>query len=327
MRQRTQYGQGRGGSGRGGAGRGGSGQGGAGRGGSGRGGAGRGRQGRSGAVQGRAGHHPLPMLTSFLNRDGTAIASAHHSRALCNFLQVASAGNEGINGTLGHGNRVTWTRANIDSFFESNGPLSGFQPISDAILRRHLAAAQALSRSTYDRDHSNDRTGAAGEDIPQWISLFYQLFESRTSNNARSVAARAENRQVVSTITGRQAPLGHSGAGVAQLRTETSQNAGTTAERCRVIGDVAAEEVPVANEQDLIEGRDDVTNVRPAPRGRAGTRRRNATFAADRNDPSERFNHMREGWASTDMFWTPLSFWRISVIKIHPMIPIGSHTT
>ena len=63
---------------------------------------------------------------------------------------------------------------------------------------------------------------------------------------------------------------------------------------------LAAEEVPVANNQDLIEGRDDVSNVRPASCGRArtGTRRRNATFAADHNDPSKRFNHMREGWAA-----------------------------
>ena len=99
------------------------------------------------------------------------------------------------------------------------------------------------------------------------------------------------------TIAERQAPLGHSGAGVAQLRTETSQNVGTTAERRLVVGDVATEEVPVANTQDLIKGQDSVSNVRPAPRGRSGTgtRRRNAIFAADRNDPSERFKNMRKG--------------------------------
>ena len=181
------------------------------------------------------------------------------------------------------------------------GPFSAFHPISAPILRRYLNAAQTLAHTIYDPDHSNDPTGAAKEDIPQWMWLFIRLFESRVSNNACSVADRAEICQVMSMIAGRQAPLGHSGAGVVQLRTETtSQNVETAAERRRVVGDVAAEEVPVANDQDLIEGRDDVSNVRPASRGRArtGTHRRNANFAADRNDPSKRFNHMHEGWAA-----------------------------
>ena len=205
------------------------------------------------------------------------------------------------------------------------GPFSAFHPISAPILRRYLTGAQTLARTFYDRDHSNDPTGAAGEDIPQWARLFFRLFENM-SNNPRSVAARAEIRQIVSTIAGRQAPLGHSGAGVAQLRTETSQNVGTAAERRRVVGDVAAEEVPVANDQDLIEGRDDVSNVRPASRGRAGTgtRRRNATFAADRNDPSERFNHMREGWAAMNTLAESISIaMRASVaapLRTHAMV-------
>ena len=83
----------------------------------------------------------------------------------------------------------------------------------------------------YDRQHSNDQSGAAHEDVPLWARQFFCFFESlqnMPSISAQAAETRIERRSVVSGLMGRQAPLGsHQGQRPVQLRTELSRNVGT----------------------------------------------------------------------------------------------------
>ncbi len=52
-----------------------------------------------------------------------------------------------------------------------------------------------LARSFYDRDHSNEQSGAAHEDVPEWARHFFQLFQAtgnQITNNAVAAATRNE---------------------------------------------------------------------------------------------------------------------------------------
>ncbi len=107
-------------------------------------------------------------LGGFVNTSTNAILSSAHATALTGILQLAGGHQDGIVGSLGHGNRTQWIRDNIHRLFETDGPLSGFTRVSEQVLRRHLFSAQQAARTYYRQDHSNDQSGARHEDIPEW---------------------------------------------------------------------------------------------------------------------------------------------------------------
>ena len=219
---------------------------------------------------------------------------------------MAKAHPDGIVGSLGHNNKKSWYIANLDRFFRPNeGPLSYFAPASYQVVQRHVSHAQALAKVYYTRDHSNDQSGANQEDVPEWAQAFYRLFEDSQITN--SEATRNERRQVVTSLTGRQAPLGYRGDGPAELRTETSRNEGAVGLQARIVGNVSVEEIPVSNVGNE-EGVNDTENRRRAPIRvtNNGPRRRNvhigggSSFGAGTNDPSSRFENIRNAYASLD---------------------------
>ena len=89
---------------------------------------------------------------------------------------------------------------------------------------RRFAAATRAAKTHWNRDHSNDPTGARGEDIPRWASVLFPLFEAEDAVDSH----RRNNCSVVNSLTGAQAPLGACppDGSVAELRTETTRNAG-----------------------------------------------------------------------------------------------------
>ena len=243
----------------------------------------------------------------FVRRNSARENEVHPDRVreLEGILQLASAHPGGIGGSLGHGNRSQWVTSNIGAFFDPNGPLGRYTQVNVDTLMRHLRTAQEVARSIYTRDHSNDRTGADHEDVPNWARLFFGLFDqqSQASRNVQAVAARVQRRAVSSSITGRQAPLGQQDTSrPAELRHETSPNDGPRAMRQRVIAGNVREE-----REQLVEGRDDTANRRPAPVSNIqnGTVRRNVHiggggggFDPSRNDPMSRFASLEGGYAS-----------------------------
>ena len=101
--------------------------------------------------------------------------------------------------------------------------------------------------------------------------------------NASSEAMRTLRCQVVSSLVGRQAPLGHHGNAPVELRTETATNNGTSSQCAQIIGQISIKKHDSVDgfEDDslegLMEGVDDVSNRQPVPvhRMNNGTRRRN----------------------------------------------------
>ena len=260
----------------------------------------------SGNRGGRAASSTCPnrrlQMGGFVNVEGNALRSPDHTTALVNLLQLGSSHPDGLGGTLGQNNRTSWVRDNLQAFFAPGGPLSRFQPITHSVLMRHIRGAQDLARTYFNRDHSNDTTGAEGESVPQWARLFFVLFEVQQNQEARTnqqAAVREQRAGDVRSLVGAQAPLGrHNNNQAAQLRNETSRNAGTAAQRRQIIGDITVERVS------LREGRDDTANRQPAPRRNVqnGARRRNvhlnSSFSPGINDPSSRFSHLQEGYQS-----------------------------
>ena len=248
--------------------------------------------------------HSRVQLRGFLDSTESKIRDAQRANALIGVVQLASADPGGIINSLGYGNRTVWVRANIEILFQAGGPLDGFIQVAPGCLQGHLSAAIKVAKSHYTMSHSNEPTGAGHEDIPEWATHFFPLFEqqNQTSRNARTAAARDEHRQVVRSLTGAQAPHIYDGSGPAQLRVETAgETAGNAVPpnmRRQVIGQVS-------EERTLVEGRDDIMNVRPArtDNPRNGVRRRNVAatgFGADDNDPSERFRGVVNGFGSLD---------------------------
>ena len=139
-------------------------------------------------------------------------------------------------------------------------------------------------------------------------SSFFRLIEELENQAARTAMAaetQTERRNVVTSLAGRQAPLGYRDDGPAELRDETSRNNGAPAMRRQIIGNVNAERVNAVDSKaaPLVEGRDDEANRRPAPRRRNtnGVRRRNVhLFGAENNDPSARFGSVVRGFESLD---------------------------
>ena len=235
----------------------------------------------------------------------TGIRSASHGTALVGILQLAGAHPTGLIGTLGHSNRSSWFQNNTTALFQADGPLGMFKEVSPAVLARHFAVAQGQAKEYFDRNHSADQTGAAHEDVPQWASQFFRLFEALqnvVSVSDQAAVDRSERRSVVAELTGRQAPLGSytTGQRPVQLRSETYRNIGTPRMRQMHAGDVNVEVLgdETMNERLdeeflLVEGIHDAIEERPARRRQMnnGVRRQNANidFGAGRNDPAARF--------------------------------------
>ena len=251
----------------------------------------------------------------FTSNGRSGIRSANHATGIIGLLQLAGAHPSGWEGTLGHNQRTPWFNENVDAFFQADGPLGVFNRVSPLVLLQHFSVAQNQARALFDCRHSNDKSGADHEDIPPWAQQFFRFFESQQnlpSASAQSAEIRSERRSVVSSLTGRQAPLGNShGQGPVQLRTETSRNAGLGRMRQMSVGDYNVEVVGNdamndRNDEDslLVEGVDDTADVRPARRRRTndGVRRQNANidFGARRNDPAARFHHVTQAFASLD---------------------------
>ena len=217
--------------------------------------------------------------------------------------------------------------------------MSGFHTLTSNVLCLHIKIAQDLARVIYDQDHSNDPSGAEQEDIPSWARVFFQLFDAQLNSESirqRTARTRIENRVNTRSLIGAQAPLGYRANVPATLRTETLPNDGAPAMRAQVLGEVEVERVQVAEDAEdgydredplddahqLVEGLDDVAEVRPPPRqhrsargrgrrgrGRSGSSggsggsrrvsRRNehlTSFSADHNDPSTRFSAIEHGY-------------------------------
>ena len=217
----------------------------------------------------------------------------------------------GLLGSLGHGHTTAWINQNWSALLQVGGPLHAYHELSATVLMRHLSDAESKARAIYDCSHSNNPTGAANEDVPQWAQQFFWLFEAQDSQQSASAIAnevRRERTSVVRSLVGAQAPLGHrQGDGVALLRNETSRNIGASQQRQRRVGNM--NQVHRMNETEmneyLVEGNDDVSNPRPARRRRTaprnGSTRRIVDFSADRNDPASRFAEIQHGFQSVSM--------------------------
>jgi hypothetical protein len=249
------------------------------------------------------------QLGSFLNRAETEIRSSNHATVLTGLLELGRGHPDGITGAFGHNNRISWFRSNIVALFCKDGPLGSYVPVSANVLVCHVGQAQVLARSFYDRDHSNEQSGAAHKDVPKWARCFFQLFQAtgnQITNNAVAAATRNERQFVVASLVGGQAPLGFWGnASHAQMRNETSRNNNLPQMRQQIIGEVNSERLHVgSDDSDLVKGRDDIGRHHAAPRCRIlnGVHRRNIHigFSPERNNPSSRLHDFQRGYASLD---------------------------
>jgi Mg2+ and Co2+ transporter CorA len=181
------------------------------------------------------------------------IQSNDHAMALMGLLHFAAGHERGLCGSLGHNNRARWVQENINVLFTPNGPLGRFHPVSAAVMQRNVGNAQEAAHVLWEHDHSNDASGAMHEDLPEWAHLFFQLFEDQQNQelqNAQSARVREKRRQVVASLTGRQAPLGCHDNGIVEL-TDTSTNDGALELRSRVIGNASEERLNANGGGDL----------------------------------------------------------------------------
>ena len=126
-----------------------------------------------------------------------------------------------------------------------------------------------LARSFYDCDHSNEQSGAAHKDVPEWARRFFQFWgatDNQTTNNAVAAETSNERQSVITSIVDGQAPLGFwANSSRVLLRTETSRNNDLPQMRQQIIGEINLERRHAGpDEGDLVEGGDDV-GCRAAP--------------------------------------------------------------
>ena len=132
----------------------------------------------------------------------------------------------------------------MDALFDT-GPLHNFQHTTVDRLMMHFWEAQSLAQAIYNRDHSNDQTGATQESIPEWVQIFSRLQSlqndapSRPANSSRT---RVVQNSIVASLACCQAPLGYQGDGPVELRNKTSWNIGNPS--IQVIGEVSQETWP-----------------------------------------------------------------------------------
>ena len=226
----------------------------------------------------------------------TGIRDSARATAIIGILQLAASHPQGYLGSIGTNGRTAWFAENSPVLFQHDGPLGCFNSVSNMILMRHFSTAQRQARELFNQRHSSDQSGAGEEDIPQWARQFFRFFEAMESNpsaSAQAAEVATQRRNVVSSVMGRQAPLGHHpGTGPVQLPTETRGSnrpvSGSVRRRQQSVGDFETEILG-----DNVEGIDDMENRRPAQRSRTqlnGTRRRNVhNPGADTNEANSRY--------------------------------------
>lgn len=161
------------------------------------------------------------------NRISNFIGDPHGENALLWILEAAERA--GWDVSLAYGVRGSFLQRLLPGLFsaQSQGPLAGYRQFQvNQLMRKLKAAEDYCRRKYYDQQgaHSADATGADGETIPRYASLFRQYFyweEDHKSPSASTEAARQERLNVERSITGQMAPLGEPGQG---LRTERSSN-------------------------------------------------------------------------------------------------------
>jgi hypothetical protein len=137
-------------------------------------------------------------LGSFVN--DTNIRDSTRADAVINILILAENDVGGLIGMLGHGLRTGWFARMSDTLFASDGPLSPFIPIQSGLLMRHFGTAERLAQSIWNRNHSNEQSGAGQETIAAWVQQFARLFEAQSNNPsaaAQADAIRDERRMVL----------------------------------------------------------------------------------------------------------------------------------
>ena len=241
----------------------------------------------------------LQMLGGFVwdTPEKTGIRDSARATAIIGILQLAASHPQGYLGSIGTNGRTAWFTENSPILFQHDGPLGCFNSVSNLILMRHFSTAQRQARELFNQRHSSDQSGAGEEDIPLWARHFFRFFEAIENNpsaSAQAAEVATQRRNVVSSVMGRQARLGHHpGTGPVQLPTETRGSnrpvSGSVRRRQQSVGDFETEILG-----DNVEGVDDTENRRPAQRSRThqlnGTRRRNVhNPGADTNEANSRY--------------------------------------
>jgi hypothetical protein len=196
----------------------------------------------------------------------TGIRDSARATAIIGILQLAASHPQGYLGSIGTNGRTAWFAENSPVLFQHDGPLGCFNSVSNMILMRHFSTAQRQAQELFNQRHSSDQSGAGEEDIPQWARQFFRFFEAMESNpsaSAQAAEVATQRRNVVSSVMGRQAPLGHHpGTGPVQLPTETRGSnrpvSGSVRRRQQSVGDFETEILG-----DNVEGIDDMENRRP----------------------------------------------------------------
>ena len=104
------------------------------------------RQRRSGTPSRRNQRHSASSrvaMHGFVHaRSLIGIRSPEHASALIRILELARADDNGLIGSLGHGNRTSWITTNRVAVFQPGGPLAAYNPLSVLVLMRHIADAE-----------------------------------------------------------------------------------------------------------------------------------------------------------------------------------------
>jgi len=210
------------------------------------------------------------MLGGFVwdTPEKTGIRDSARATAIIGILQLAASHPQGYLGSIGTNGRTAWFAEHSPVLFQHDGPLGCFNSVSNLILMRHFSTAQRQARELFNQQHSSDQSGAGEEDVPPWARQFCRFFEAVESNPSASAqaaeVATQRRRNVVSSVMGRQAPLGHHpGTGPVQLPTETRGSnrpvSGSVRRRQQSVGDFETEILG-----DNVKGVDDTENRRPA---------------------------------------------------------------
>ena len=240
----------------------------------------------------------LQMLGGFVwdTPEKTGIRDSARATAIIGILQLAASHPQGYLGSIGTNGRTACFTENSPILFQHDGPLGCFNSVSNLIMMRHFSTAQHQARELFNQRHSSDQSGTGEEDIPLWARHFFRFFEAIENNpsaSAQAAEVATQRRNVVSSVMGRQAPLGHHpGTGPVQLPTETRGSnrpvSGSVRRRQQSVGDFETEILG-----DNVEGVDDTENRRPAQRSRTqlnGTCRRNVhNPGADTNEANSRY--------------------------------------
>jgi hypothetical protein len=167
------------------------------------------------------------MLGGFVwdTPEKTGIRDSARATAIIGILQLAASHPQGYLGSIGTNGRTACFTENSPILFQHDGPLGCFNSVSNLILMRHFSTVQRQARELFNQRHSSDQSGTGKEDIPPWARHFFRFFEAMENNpsaSAQAAEVATQRRNIVSSVMGRQAPLGHHPeTGPVQLPTET----------------------------------------------------------------------------------------------------------